>query len=80
MSEQTRIAPDGVVLEGRTVGLKRDAFSLGPDADHYLFRCESGFGCQPGLRGTAIFGVLINGPHAGTRFRIERYDVEFVVD
>lgn len=74
-----KIDPKGVVLVGKTVGLKMDVYDFGPDPKNYLFLCESGFGCHPNLRGQAVFGKLLNGPKAGESNRVERSDIEYVL-
>jgi hypothetical protein len=75
----TKLKTDGVELAGKTVGLKMDVYNFGTDPDNYLFLCESGFGCHPYLRGQAVFGKLLNGPQAGEKIRVERFEIDYVV-
>lgn len=73
-------SPEGKDLDGKVVVLRKKDFHLGAYPENYLFKCEGGFGCKPYCAGRAVFGKLVNGPNAGVDIRVERYNIEYVVE
>jgi len=70
----------GIDLQDKVVMLKKSDFALGDADENYLFLCRSGFGLRPKSLGRAVFGTVLAGPHAGHTMRVERYQIDSVVD
>ena len=65
----------GVELTGKKVILSSKYYK-GTD-EQRTFLCKDGFGCSPGLLGTAVFGeFMVDGEKA----RVDRYEIEKVLD
>lgn len=65
----------GKELVGKRVVLSSERYK-GDEAAR-TFLCKDGFGCYPGTIGSAIFGEFVSD---GTSARINRYDIEKVLD
>ena len=66
----TTMTISGVDLTGKRVVCDPGSFKGAPEGKGYIFRCESGFGCGPEARGSAVFGVF---EVDGERCRIDRH-------
>jgi hypothetical protein len=60
-------------LKGKVVVVTDGIYESSAVGPHRLFICESGFGCTPGARGTAVMGKFIQTDQS---CRIERYEIE----
>jgi len=72
--DENELSIDGVNLEGKFVVLREDAMAQAyRDITWRVVEARGGFGCSPGLRGTA---VLVKHLRDGDTGRFERYQVE----
>jgi hypothetical protein len=66
---------EGESIKGRKVLLSADVYDGA--AEDRLFLAEDGFGCYPFTRGTAVLGRFVK---SGTEARVERYEIESLVE
>ena len=72
-----KIGIAGENLTGKVVIVRKSFFRREFAEGDRIFKCESGFGCDPDSAGTKVFGTFLSD---GEKTWIRRSDVEQVVD